>query len=96
MIKITAEEKAVLIQALDEQIRNPRRTFLNIEAAFVKDRLSVAGHRELATKLWYHVTMGSTYLIDDEDVAYRLKVLTELDYQTTHYAENNEWITKGT
>ena len=40
----------ILIQALNAQLANPARAVVNFECSFVRDRLDIAGHNDLARR----------------------------------------------
>lgn len=42
----------ILIQALSAQLANPARAVVNFECCFVRDRLDIAGHNDLARRYW--------------------------------------------
>jgi hypothetical protein len=90
MNKTYTTEELNLIRAEQlKQIKNPTRAIVNVESAFVYDRLG-ATHPTLGAKYWFTVTMRESFGASDVDTN-QIK-LTEIDRQS----RMPSWGTYGT
>jgi hypothetical protein len=78
MIKISDLDKVLLIAELQDQLNNPVKSMVNSELAYVYDRLKLQD-QNLARTFWHSVTLGNSFMIDDQDVRALITRLQEID-----------------
>lgn len=93
MIKISDRDKVLLIAELQDQLNNPVKSMVNSELAYVYDRLKLQD-LNLARVFWYSVTLGNSFMIDDQDVRALIAQLQEIDQLAM--STMPEWGSNGT
>lgn len=93
MIKISDLDKVLLIAELQDQLNNPVKSMVNSELAYVYDRLKLQD-LNLARVFWYSVTLGNSFMIDDQDVRALIAQLQEIDQLAM--STMPEWGSNGT